>query len=289
MKSLKKYFLSMCLVAFMFFNCVYVFASDNLEIIHEDGLLTVSVERAMPENIFMELGKECNIDIIAHGDVFPQKEVTINLKDMPIKEAVKRLVRVCELKNYLMDFKKDSQGKSKLVKIDLYMGGSGQRVLTAGKEIPAKKTTVEKNNKKTVKRSASSSQNNDGRPYKSSFAKDTDFQWDGSAPIAFPEYEGELAFDESWDDEAKSFADGTMDLVPPGVRDTVSELIPKMCDQIKNERGVDTITPDIIAEALQRIGKQAKMPPDVMNLMPKTSADLDTEKIPIDPGQLSGE
>jgi hypothetical protein len=98
MKSLKKYLLSVGLVAFTIFNCVYVFAADNLEIIHEDGFLTVSADGAMPENIFMELGRECNIDIIAHGEVFPQKEVTLKLKDMPINDAVKRLVRVCTLK-----------------------------------------------------------------------------------------------------------------------------------------------------------------------------------------------
>jgi len=287
MESLKKYLLSMILVVFMLFNCVYAFALDNLEIFHEDGLLTVAVENAMPENIFMELGKECNIDIIAHGEVFPQKEVTIKLKDMPVKEAVKRLVRVCALKNYLMDFKKDSEGKSKLVKIDLYMGGSGQRVLTTGRDVPAKKTAIRK---KPVKSSASSSQKkNNGRPYKSSFVKDSDFQWDGSAPIAFPEYEGELTYDESWDDEAKNLADGTMDLVPPGVRDSVAELIPKMCDQIKNERGVDTTTPDIVAEALQRIAKDAKMPPDVMKHIPGAGANFDTERIPLPSGTLSEE
>ena len=88
MKSFKKYLLSTGLVAVIFFNCVYAFASDNLEIIHDDGLLTVSAEGAMPENIFMERGRECNIDIIAHGEVFPQKEVIIKLKDMPIRDAV---------------------------------------------------------------------------------------------------------------------------------------------------------------------------------------------------------
>jgi len=294
MKGLKKYLLSMGLVVFMLFNCVYVFAADNLEIIHEDGLLTVSVEDAMPENIFMELGRECNIDIIAHGEVFPQKDVTIKLKDMPIKDAVKRLVRVCALKNYLMDFKKDSEGESRLVKIDLYMGGSGQRVLTTGKEISAKKTRVEKNNKKSVKSTASSSRRNKNnknkRPYKSSFAKDTDFQWDGSAPIAFPEYEEKLPFDQSsipWDEDAQSFADGTMDLVPPGVRDMAGEQITKMAEQIAKEEGVDTVTSDIVAKALQIIGKD--LPQNVRDLLPKTPGDLDQEKIEVDPGQLSGE
>jgi hypothetical protein len=225
-KSLKKYLLSIGLVALIFFNCTYAFAfaSDNLEIIHEDGLLTVSAEGAMPENIFMELGRECNIDIIAHGEVFSQKEVIIKLKDMPIRNAVKRLVRVCALKNYLMDFKKDSQGKSRLVKIDLYMDGSGQRVLATGEETPAKKTK-----KKPMKSSASSSQKNkNNKPDTSSFPKDTDFTGDGSAPIDSPEYEGELEFDKSsysWDNDAKIFSDKIMESVPPVVWDVTLESI----------------------------------------------------------------
>jgi hypothetical protein len=238
--------------------------------------LTVSAEEAMPEDIFLELGKECNIEIIVRGGKFPENGVTIELKDMPIKDAVKRLVRACALKNYLMDFKKDDQGKSRLVKIDLSVGGRGQRVLTSAKQ-KSDGSSVSKQNK---------------RPYESSFSKDTDFQWDGSAPIAFPEFTGELAYDKSefsWDESAKSFAENTMDLVPPGVRDMTSEQIIKMSDQIAKERGTDTITSDITAEALQRIGKQAGMPPDVMKLMPKSPKDFDKPKIPIDPSQLQEE
>jgi len=80
-----------------------------------------------------------------------------------------------------------------------------------------------------------------------------------------------------------------MDLVPPGVRDMVSEQIVKMSNQIAKERGTDTITSDITAEAIQRIAKQAKMPPQVMDLMPESNDDFDTPKIPIDPEQMNEE
>ena len=259
MKSLKKYLLSMGLVVLIFINCAYAFASDKLEIIHEDGLLTVSAEGVMPENIFKELGRVCNIDIIAHGEVFPQKEVTLKLKDMPINDAVKRLVRVCALKNYLMDFKKDSQGKSKLVKIDLYMDGSGQRVLTNGEETPAEKTNIEKDKKNPIKSSASSGQKNKNNGSdNSSSSKDADFTGDGSAPIDSPEYEGELAFDESsysWENDAKIFSDKIMGRVPPVVWDITLETIIKMSEKVAEERGAETITSDITAEALERINR----------------------------------
>ena len=285
MNMFKKYFLLSAVLILFFLNGVSAFAAGKLEIIHKDGLLTVSADNVTPEKIFLELGEVCDIDIITHGDAFPEKAVSLKLTDMPIKEAVKRLVRTCQLKNYLMDFKKDSQGKSRLKKIDLYISGSGQKYLTqsAGKDVKPRKSTGTDSVDK---------QKNNKRPYKSSFSKDTDFVWDGSAPIAFPEYKGEIAYDQSeatFDDSAKEFSEKTMDLVPPGVRDMVSEQIIKMSDQIAKERGTDTITSDITAEAIKRIAKQAKMPPQVMDLMPENFDDFDRAKVPIDPDQLNQE
>jgi hypothetical protein len=298
---LKKYFLLPAVLILFSLNCVSAFAADELEIIYKDGLLTVSADNVIPEKIFLELGQVCNIDIITHGNVFPEKGVSLKLKDMPIKEAVKRLVRTCALKNYLMDFKKDPQGQSQLVKIDLYMGGTGQRYLTqgrgkSGQKAAGKKVKTEKNTRsdsvdkqKSTRSDSADKQKKNKMPYKSSFSKDTDFVWDGSAPIAFPEYKGEIAYDQSeatFDDSAKEFSEKTMDMVPPGVRDMVSEQIIKMSDQIAKERGTDTITSDITAEAMQRIAKQANMPPQVMDLMPESMDDFDRAKIPIDSDQM---
>ena len=285
MKRFQKIFLVAIIFSMVSVQGVSVSSAENLEIIHEKGLLTVSAEDALPENIFLELGKTCNINIIAHGNVFPDKGVTLNIKDKPIKDAVKRLVKACALQNYLMDFKKDAQGKSRLVKIDLYMGGSGQRVLVKGKEETAKKEYRKD-------REVPDKQQKNKRPRKSSFEKDTDFSWDGSAPIAFPEFKGEIAYDKSefgWDDNAKSFSEKTMDMVPPAVRGVVSEQIIKMSDQIAKEKGVDTITPDITAEAVGRIGQQSNLPPQVMDLMPKKQEDFDKPKVPIDSDHLKEE
>jgi hypothetical protein len=293
MKVFKKYFLLPVVLVLFFLNSVSAFAADNLEIIHKDGLLTVLADDVSPEQIFLELGDVCNIDIITHGDVFPEKGVSLKLTDMPIKEAVKRLVRVCSLKNYLMDFKKDPQGQSRLVKIDLYISGSGQKFLTQGKEKPVKKAAVKKvKTEKSTRSDSADKQKKDKRPYKSSFSKDSDFVWDGSAPIAFPESNVEIPYDTSefgFDDESKMFSENTMDLVPPGVRNVVAEQIPKMSSQIAKERGTDIITSDIVAEAINRIAKQANMPPQVMDLMPENMDDFDRAKTPIDSEQINEE
>ena len=67
------------------------------------------------------------------------------------------------------------------------------------------------------------------------------------------------------------------------------KLLSAELQQIAKERGTDTITSDITAEAVQRIGKQAGMPSDVMKLMPKSAADFDKPRIPIDSSQLQEE
>jgi hypothetical protein len=296
MKVFKKYFLLPAVLFLFSLNGVSAFAADKLEITYKEGLLTVSADNVSPEKIFLELGQVCNIDIITHGNVFPEKAVSLKLKDMPIKDAVKRLVRTCSLKNYLMDFKKDPQGKSKLVKIDLYVGGSGQRYLTQGREKSGQKAADQKAAGKKVKTEKSTrsdsadKQKKNKMPYKSSFSKDTDFEWDGSAPIAFPEYKGEIPEGEfGWDDSAKDFAENTMDMVPPGVRGTVSEQLGKISDQICKERGTDKVTTDIMAEAINRMAKTAKMPQPVMDLLPDSNYDFDSPKIQIDPDQLNQE
>lgn len=292
MKKTGQYYFAVLLLWVSVFCAVPAFAGQKLEIILDaDGLLTVTAQEAMPEDIFLELGKECDIEIIVKGEKLPENEVSLNFEKMPVKQAVKRLVKACGINNYLMDSKKDSQGVSRLVKIDLSVGGSGQRVLTPGKRNkPVKQPAATA--KKVISPSKVKNQKAGDRSYDTSFKRDTDFQWDGSAPIAFPEFKGELEYGKSefaWDEEAKTFSENTMDMVPPGVRQLVSEQIIKMSDQVAKERGVDTITPDITAEAVQRIGKQSGLPPNVMNLMPKTADDFDMPKIPIDSDVLKEE
>ena len=63
MNVFKKYLLLPAVLILFFLNNVSAFAANELEIIHKDGLLTVSADNVSPEKIFMELGEVCNIDI----------------------------------------------------------------------------------------------------------------------------------------------------------------------------------------------------------------------------------
>jgi hypothetical protein len=272
-------------------NVSDVQGAENPEIVYKDGLLSVDAEKVKVEPLFLELGKQCNIDIIAHGDVFPEKDITINFEGLSIKEAIKRLVRACNLKNYLMDFKKDSSGQSRLAKIDLYMGGGGQRVLTRAKDVPSEKTATKTRQPDRKKPGQDKPRKPDKMP-KSSFNKESGFEWDGSAPIDFPEYKGELAYDKSkyqWDEGAKEFSDRSMDLIPPAVRDMVSDMVIKKSDEVAQEQGSDTITSEIFNEAFHRLAKEANMPPNVMKVIPKTKEDLEKPRVPIDSKHLNEE
>jgi len=293
MQRINVFYLTLVLIisgiAIVDFTVADAQATENLKIVYEKELLSVDAQEVKIEPLFLELGKQCNVDIIAHGDVFPENDITISFDGLSIKEALKRLVRACNLKNYLMDFKKDSSGKSRLVKIDFYMGGGGERVLTRAKAVLPQKT-VKETLHSDIKKPGMDERRQPDRMPKSSFKQGTGFEWDGSAPIGFPEFKGELAYDKSkykWDEVAKDFSDRSMDLIPPAVRDMVSDMVIKKSDEIAQEQGSDTITSEIFSEAFHRLAKEANMPPNVMNVIPKTKEDLDKPRIPIDPKHLN--
>ena len=194
--------------------------ADQLRIVCNGLQLSIDAENILPEQLFIELGRQCNIKIIAHGDVFPEQNVTIHFKDMPVRDGVRRLVKACSLRNYLMDFQRTQGGHMMLNKIDIFLGGSGTRILT-------RPETTEETAPVSGTTPADIAGGDDLREIRNmrqrrSFTEDTDFMWDGNAPIAFPEFTGEIDFGKSqydWDDAARVFAEKTMDLVPPSVRD----------------------------------------------------------------------
>lgn len=266
-------------------------AEENLTMVYENGLLSVDAFNIESEQIFEAFGEKCNINIIAHGDVFPEQKVSIHFKNQPLKEAVKRLVKACYLRNYLMDFQKSASGEMQLVKIDLFMGGGGKRVITRAGPASLQKPKT-KSTQKGKKAAGQQDKERSELMRRRSFTRGTDFRWDGSAPIAFPQHTGEIDYDKSrfqWEDEAKNFTSKTMDIVPPAVRDVVAEMIVKTSDEVAQEQGAETVTAEITSEALRRIGKNYQLPPDVMQNLPQDMNDLEKSRIPLDPSNLKDE
>jgi hypothetical protein len=265
---------------------------ENPTIICQKGLLSVTAQNVKPEALFTALGKQCAIEVVTHGDVFPAEGATVSFENLPVKEGVKKLVKACGLKNYLIDFQGDAPENKKIAKLELFIGGTGAKVLTKAAEQEQKPgkpgAEPEKSASQQMKDLRESGQMQD----KKSFAEGTDVKWDGSALLDFPEYEGKLDYEKSkysWNDEAKDFSSKTMNTVPPAVRDVVAEYIIKECNEIAQERNASVITQGIAAEALQRIAKNSNMPPMVMRNLPKNTDDLNKPRIPVNAGDLKPE
>jgi hypothetical protein len=271
-------------------------AETNLNISYKNNLLSVDALNVKSEQLFIELGKQCKTDIIAHGDVFPTAEVTLRFEQLPIKEAIKKLVKACGLRNYLMDFQGDTPEQTRLAKLELFMGGSGQRVLSRAEDhtptAPVMQVATAQEKKDPIAPLVSETIASGKLQNKSSFAPGKNVPWDGSAPLDFPEYTGNLPYDKSkyqWQDDAKLFSKNSMSYIPPAVRDAVAEPYVRACDEVAQVRGATTITPEIASEALERLAKGFNMPPTVMNTLPKKMDDFNKPKIPVDPEHLKPE
>jgi len=244
--------------------------------VYQNGLLSLDAESVQPEDIFRAIGNACNITVIAHRAVFPDRPVTIHIAGQPVKEAVKTLVRTCGLKNYLLDFKKGKDGSTQLAKIDLFMGGGGKRVLVRPAEVPE--------NPAPAQQPVAPPQ---AMEPGSSFSNDSKFQWDGSASIDFPKYTGSVPYETSkysWNDDAKTFTKKTLDIIPSAVGDIVVGSLVAACDELARERGAPSITPDIVAAATEQLARRANMPPMVKKAFPgpwKTSKSPRFRSLPI--------
>ncbi len=219
-------------------------AQDNPQMIYKDGLLSVDAVKIKPEALMAALGQKCNISVVAHGDVFPEDAVTIHFDNLAVREGVKKLVKACGFKNYLIDFQDDDPGNKKFARVELFMSGSGTRLLNAATEVPPQPQNLPAAAEKQQDQSAGAGAQTHG--------------------YVFPEFQGTLDYEKSkntWQDEAKTYTHKTLGSVPPEYRDVAADYLLKTCDEIAQERGVTAINKGIAAEAFQRMGKKYNMPP----------------------------
>jgi len=92
------------------------------------------------EDLMKELGEKCAIKIVLYGDVFTDAPVSVQFKQAPIRQGVQRVLRLANIKNFLMHFAEGEQ-KARIVQLDLIGKKGGQRELTSG-AAPAPKPAV---------------------------------------------------------------------------------------------------------------------------------------------------
>ena len=224
-------------------------AEDNPKIIYRDGLLSVDAVKVKAEALMAALGQKCNISVVAHGDVFPEAAVTIRFENLAVREGVKKVVKACGFNNSLIDFQDDAPGSKKFARVELFMSGSGTRLLSTATD--AQQQPYIPPQIQPLPAAEKQQDRNQG----------TDVQMSG---YGFPEFQGTLDYDKSkntWQDEAKTYTQKNLGAVPPEYRDVAAEYLLKACDEIAQERGVAVINKGIAAEAFQRMGKKYNMPP----------------------------
>jgi hypothetical protein len=253
------------------------------QIICEHNLLSVDAVNVQPEVLFTTLSKTCKIEVVAHGEVFPETLVSIQFSRVPVKEAVKRLVMACALHSYvLLNLQGEKPEEISIARLELFMSGSGERVRTGAAENPTLSHNADKPQ-------AEKQEVIDQREAKSSLVKGSEYNWDGSALLDFPKYKGEIPYDKSsstWQGEAKDFAKQSMDIMPPEVRNGTAEAFIRTCDEVAKENGSDSITVDITSAALERLARKSNMPPEFIKYLPKSMADMNKPRVPIEPRDL---
>jgi hypothetical protein len=247
MRRNKKFSCAPYVAVFIIVGIAAAIAQDNPKIIYRDGLLSIDAVKVQPETLMTALGQKCNISVVAHGDVFPEAAVTIRFENLAVREGVKKVVKACGFNNYLIDFQDDAPGSKKFARVELFMSGSGTRLLSTATDaqqqpyIPPQPPP------------AAEKQQNPGQV--------TGAQ---AQEYVFPEFQGTLDYDKSknaWQEDAKIYTHKTLGAVPPEYRDKAAEYLLKTCDEIAQERGVTAINKGIAAEAFQRMGKKYNMPP----------------------------
>ena len=248
----KIFTLALCVTAIILGRITAVaIAQDNPKIIYRDGLLSVDAVKVQPEALMSALGQKCYVSVMAHGDVFPEGAVTIRFENLAVREGVKKVVKACGFNNYLIDFQDDAPANKKIARVELFMSGSGTRLLNTATD-PQQQSYVP-----PQIQSPPAAEKPQDR------SQVTGAQAQGSASPEFPEFQGTLDYDKSknaWQDEAKTHTQKALGAVPPAYRDTAADYLIKTCDEIAQERGVTVINKGIAAEAFQR-GVKKYMPP----------------------------
>ena len=261
---------------------------ENLEMNCDGGILSVTANNVKSDALFIELASKCNTEIVTHGNVFPDTPVTITLKDITVADGIKRLVKACGLKNYLLNFKGAATEKTRPLKLDVFLGGTSEHKLGQPSGSGLTQPVLEENKKpagSTVVNNTTEinpGQKPDAVPLP---ATEVFSKWDGSALIEFPEHTGtQLPYDQSkfqWNDDAKNYAKESMNILPPEIRDSFSSAYLRECDEIARQKNDWSITPETTSEALASLAKKAGMPPEVMKNLPKTIDDFNKPRMPL--------
>ena len=104
-----------------------------------EGFLSIDAQEISAESIFKDLVEVCGIKIIANEHSFPSSLVSVKFKDIPLEEAVKKILKVTGVKNYLIRYQEIGD-TYRISEID-FLGDKGEsQVFTPKQRMPTQRT-----------------------------------------------------------------------------------------------------------------------------------------------------
>jgi len=95
------------------------FIKEDINIEFNKGTLSVDIKDTDTKTVFKILEEKGKIEIF-NKKILPDKKVSVKFKDLKIEEGIKRLMRVCSIRNYLIVFREEVKpGESKVAKLIL--------------------------------------------------------------------------------------------------------------------------------------------------------------------------
>ena len=129
------YFVSAC-----FFVIISAGAQENAvnePVTFSEGAISINVKEMRAEDLMKKIGEKCGIKIIVYGDVFSEVPLSIQFQKMPLREGLKRVLRIVNITNYLMHFE-ELGNETRVVGLDLIGQKGGERHLTSGTDTGAR-------------------------------------------------------------------------------------------------------------------------------------------------------
>jgi len=101
------------------------FIKEDVNIEFNKGTLSVDIKDVDTKTVFKILEEKGKIEIL-NKKILPDKKVSIKFKDLKIEEGIKRLMRICSIRNYLIIFREEVKpGESKVAKLILIKAEAG--------------------------------------------------------------------------------------------------------------------------------------------------------------------
>jgi len=95
------------------------FIKEDINIEFNKETLSVDIKDTDTKTVFKILEEKGKIEIF-NKKILPDKKVSVKFKDLKIEEGIKRLMRVCSIRNYLIVFREEVKpGESKVAKLIL--------------------------------------------------------------------------------------------------------------------------------------------------------------------------